>query len=231
MLEISNISLLINNARTLADVSFTLEDREVLAVFGHEGAGKSTLLKVISGLVKPSEGSVSLDGKDIGQLRPHQRVELGIIHVPEGGRIFPSMTVWENLEIGAYNYNARRKMGLSLTEVVTLFPILGIRKQQKADTLSGGEKQMLAIARGLMANPRILMLDEPTLGLSPIMRQKIFDSIKKLQDHCSVILVEQQIIKALQVSDKAIFMEKGKIVLQGASTEMLSNAELLRSRI
>lgn len=231
MLKISDVSVVRNSNTVISDISLNVGDNEIVAISGHNGAGKSTLLKTICGLVRQSKGSISLNDVAMDNLKPDQRAGLGIIYVQEGNRIFPSMTVLENIELGAFRKDARNSIEKNSAVAFSMFPKLAERKHQKAGTLSGGEKQMLAIARGLLSEPKLLMLDEPSLGLAPIIKQQIFSTIRSMKGRFSVIIVEQDIIGALKVSDRAIFMQEGRIILERFSTELLKDRQTIRKLI
>ncbi|MBM3898054.1 MAG: ABC transporter ATP-binding protein [Thaumarchaeota archaeon] len=228
MLKINDITVARNNNTILSNLSLNIGKNEIVAIFGHNGAGKSSLFKTICGLVKQSQGSISLDDVVIDNMKPNQRAELGIIQVQEGSRIFSSMTVLENLELGAFRNVARRNMEENLKEIFRIFPKLDERKDQKAGTLSGGEKQILAIARGLMSEPKLLMLDEPSLGLAPINKQQIFTTVKDMGSGFATLLIEQDILGALKISDRAIFMREGRIMYERSSNELLKDRQTIR---
>ena len=224
MLDLSGVNVLYGDLQVIWDVSLRFEKGEVIAILGPNGAGKSTILKTISGLLKPKSGEIKFLDRRIDGLQPHQIVELGISHVPEGRHLFPQMTVLENLEMGAYLPRARREKDESLERVFRLFPILKERRDQLAGTLSGGEQQMLVIGRGLMSNPTLLMLDEPSLGLAPMLVSKTFDIVKKINDEgTTILLVEQNIHYALELANRAYLLETGRIVLEGEGAELLNN--------
>ena len=224
MLDLSGVNVLYGDLQVIWDVSLRFEKGEVIAILGPNGAGKSTILKTISGLLKPKSGEITFLDRRIDGLQPHQIVELGISHVPEGRHLFPQMTVLENLEMGAYLPRARREKDESLERVFRLFPILKERRDQLAGTLSGGEQQMLVIGRGLMSNPTLLMLDEPSLGLAPMLVSKTFDIVKKINDEgTTILLVEQNIHYALELANRAYLLETGRIVLEGEGAELLNN--------
>jgi branched-chain amino acid transport system ATP-binding protein len=201
-----------------------------MALVGANAAGKSTTIRVISGLVTPRRGRVVFDGHDLADVPAHQRVELGIVQVPEGRRLFPFMTVTENLLLGAHAAHARASRDATLTYVYTLFPVLRDRATQLAGSLSGGEQQMCAIGRALMARPKLLMLDEPTLGLAPVLVGKIFETVRTINaDGVTVLLVEQNVRQALTLADRAAVLESGKLVLEGAGRELLGDDRLKRA--
>ena len=212
------------DVRVIEDVSLRVEGNQIVSVLGANGAGKTTLLRAISGFLHPVSGEITFLNIPITQLECNQIVHLGLVRVPEGRKIFPSMTVLENLELGSYHSKAKAMRKESLVNVYDLFPILRERENQVAGTLSGGEQQMLAIARGLMSVPGLLMLDEPSLGLSPILVNSIFDIIKQINHQgTTVLLVEQNIYHSLLLSDKGYVMENGKIVLEGKGKELLES--------
>lgn len=210
----------------LNQVSCDVADKSLVAIVGSNGAGKTTLLNTISGILRPYSGKIYFKGKEINNLPPHEIARLGISHVPEGRKIFPNLSVLENLKMGAYLARENMKNGL-LNKVFEMFPILEERKKQPAKTLSGGEAQMLAIARGLMRGPSLLMLDEPSLGLAPKVVASVYESIRAIKKSgVSILLVEQNIRYALEVADKAYVLENGKIVMQGKGRELLKNKNI-----
>jgi branched-chain amino acid transport system ATP-binding protein len=214
----------------LKDVSFEVKRGEILTLVGPNSAGKSTTLNMISRLIPIRSGEIKLDGERIDGLESHEIVELGIIQVPEGRRIFPYMTVKENLDMGSYNRKARTDREKTLDQVYHLFPRLAERESQLGESLSGGEQQMLAIGRSLMAVPRILMLDEPSLGLAPIVVQMIFDVIKELKKiQVTVLLVEQNVRKSLSISDRGYVLENGRITLSGVGKTLLDDPHLKKA--
>jgi branched-chain amino acid transport system ATP-binding protein len=213
-----------DRVQVLWDVSFNIDAGEVVTLLGSNGAGKSTTVKAIQGLLKPGSGSIRFMNKGIGGLPAYKIVEEGIALVPEGREIFPKMSVLENLVLGAYVSRARDVLANSLEWVFNLFPKLEERKEQLAGTMSGGEQQMLAIARALMSKPKLLMLDEPSLGLAPVIVLQVFDIIKKLKEEgVTVLLVEQNVHHALEISDRAYILEKGRIILEGEGSDLLNN--------
>jgi len=212
------------DVRVIEDVSLRVQGKQVVSVLGANGAGKTTLLRAISGFLHPVSGEITFLNIPIARLECHQIVHLGLVRVPEGRKIFPSLTVLENLELGSYHSKAKAMRKASLANVYDLFPILRERTNQAAGTLSGGEQQMLAIARGLMSVPGLLMLDEPSLGLAPILVKSIFDIIKQINHQgTTVLLVEQNIYHSLLLSDQGYVMENGKIVLEGKGKELLES--------
>jgi len=225
MLRLEHIHTFYGPIEAIRGVDIDISKGEIVSLIGSNGAGKSTSLMTISGVLKPSSGKIFLNDTDITGLPPHRIVELGISQVPEGRRIFPKLTVFENLEMG--HYLERGDLQSSLDMVFTLFPILGERRSQKGGTLSGGEQQMLAIARALMSNPDILLLDEPSLGLAPIMVSKIFRTIHDInRKGVTVLLVEQNAKAALKLSHRGYVLENGVITLQGKSEDLLHNEKV-----
>ena len=224
MLEVSHIRVCYDQVPAIHDVSFRIEEGEIVSIIGANGAGKSTLLKTISGLLHPDPGQIGFLGEGIDQLSAHRIVELGISHVPEGRRIFQYMTVQRNLRLGAYTQKAEEIREETLRQVFEIFPILRERLDQKAGTLSGGEQQMLAIARGLMSRPKLLMLDEPSLGLMPTLVTQVFDTIKRINaEGTTILLVEQNVREALELAHRAYVLQTGTIVLEGTGKELLES--------
>lgn len=225
MLEISNIDVYYGDLQALWGVSLTIGDGEIVTLIGSNGAGKSTALKTISGLLKPKTGSIHYDGIRLDKLPAHKIVELGICMVPEGRRIFPQMSVLENLEVGAFTSRARQVKDDTLSWVYEIFPVLKERAKQPAGTLSGGEQQMLAISRALMSQPKLLLIDEMSLGLSPLLVQSISDVIKQISEAggITIFLVEQNVRMALALADRGYILENGRIVDQGDAKAFLSS--------
>jgi branched-chain amino acid transport system ATP-binding protein len=224
MLEVNKIDTCYGKMQALWDVSLKIEEGEIVALVGANGAGKTTLLKIISGLLRPVSGSVEFLGRRIDGLPPHAIVELGISHVPEGSKVFPDMTVHENLEMGAYPYHAWRQKEETLKQVYQLFPVLKERKGQLARTLSGGEHQMLAIGRGLMSRPKLCMFDEPSYGLAPLFVAEIFRIIHGLRDQgITILLIEQNVRRALEIADRACVLENGRMCLEGDCVQLLQS--------
>jgi branched-chain amino acid transport system ATP-binding protein len=224
LLEVQDLQAAYGRVTALWDVSFAVEEGQVVALLGSNGSGKTTTLRTISGLLPAVSGSVHFAGHDISHARSDQIVELGIIHVPEARQLWPRMSVRENLELGAYSPKARRQRADSLERVFGLFPRLRERRNQAAGTLSGGERQMCALARGLMGMPRLLMLDEPSLGLAPRLVSDMFDTLRILREQgLTVLLVEQNVHQALELADTGYVLETGRLVLSGPSQELLAN--------
>lgn len=230
MLDIKDISVNYGGISALSDVSMHIEEGEVVAVVGSNGAGKSTLLRAISGLVPITEGKISFSGTDIEKMKPHKILRLGISHVPEGRLLFGKMSVHDNLLTGAFTLSSNEAIASKVQQVYEMFPRLKERCSQKAETLSGGEQQMLAIGRALMVSPKLLMLDEPSLGLSPILVEQVIDLIKKLKaGKQTVLLVEQNVRKALGVADRAYVLQTGKIALSGTGEELLASESVKKA--
>jgi len=224
MLEVKDLNVSRGALPVLWNISFEVKKGEVAALIGSNGAGKTTLLSTVAGLLKPSSGNIVFNGKEVNGLLPHQVVNLGISFVPEDRKLFSYMTVGENLLLGAYSSRGKNSKEDILKMVYQLFPVLKEREKQLAVTLSGGEQRMLAIARGLMSNPELLILDEPSQGLSPKLTMEIFRAVEELRKHgLSVLLAEQNVYYALKFSDKAYVMETGKITLKGKGEELLKN--------
>jgi branched-chain amino acid transport system ATP-binding protein len=229
-LEVNSINVFYGDAQCLWNVTFNVPEKRIVTIIGANGAGKTTTLRAISGLLHPRSGSIRFLGQDIHRLPPHKIVKLGISHVPEGRHLFPYLTTYENLMLGAYTPTAKEKREESLEMVYQLFPILKERKNQLAGTLSGGEQQMLAIGRGLMSRPKLLMLDEPSLGLAPKLVQLIFDRLEAIRkEGITILLVEQNVYQALSLADKAYVLETGHIVLEGKGLELLENENIKKA--
>lgn len=221
LLKVSNIDTFYGSFQALWDVSLAVKPGEIVAIIGANGSGKSTLLNTISGIMHPARGSIEFEGKSITTLDPFQIVALGISQVPEGRRIFPNMTVLENIIIGSYNRKARSQREQNLKRVYELFPILEKRKNQLSKTLSGGEQQMLAIGRGLMSNPKLMLFDELSLGLAAIVINELYEALREIRARgITVILVEQNVRRSLKEADRAYIMEAGRIVLSGNVAEL-----------
>ena len=230
MLKLEAVDAFYGDLQALFDVSLEVRDKEIVALVGANAAGKTTTLRVISGLLRPRSGRVALEGQDLSTVPAHERVDLGIVQVPEGRRLFPFMTVTENLLLGAHPARSRAVRGQSLDYVYSLFPVLRERGTQLAGSLSGGEQQMCAIGRALMAKPRVLMLDEPTLGLAPVLVRTIFETVRTINaDGVTVLLVEQNVRQALTLAHRACVLESGRVVLDGPAREMLGDERLKRA--
>ena len=228
MLEVSNIDTFYGKIQALWGVSLEIDESEIVALIGANGAGKTTLLNTISGLLRPASGSIEFLGKRIDGLISHAIVELGMSHIPEGRRLFPDMSVRENLEMGAYAKRVWKRKQEILDEVYQLFPILKARQGQLARTLSGGEQQMVAMGRGLMSRPRLCMFDEPSSGLAPLVVDEIFQIIQRLRDQgIAIFLIEQNVQQTLEIADRAYVLENGRVILAGKSEELLEE-ELIR---
>jgi branched-chain amino acid transport system ATP-binding protein len=224
MLEVKNINVFYEDAQALWDISFTVNQGEIVTLVGSNGAGKSTTLKAISGLVPPASGEIIFEGTPIDRVAAHRIVEMGIAHIPEGRRLWPGLSVLENLELGAYTKAARAVRKDSLEWVFQLFPLLKKRQTQLAGTLSGGEQQMLAIGRGLLSHPKLLILDEPSLGLSPLLVDEVFETIQKINlEGMTVMLIEQNVNRALTISNRGYVLETGRIVISGSGRELLAD--------
>jgi len=224
LLEVSAISVAYGDVRVLHRVSLRVEAGEIVSLLGANGAGKTTTLRAISGLIPVQEGAVTFEGRPLTGLSPSRIVERGIAHVPEGRQLFTNMTVEENLEMGAYLPQAKMARAETLARVLELFPRLGERQRQVAGTLSGGEQQMVAIGRALMSRPRLLVLDEPSLGLAPIVVKSIFETVKRINaDGTTVLLVEQNLAESLRLSDRGYVLETGKIAMEGRGTDLLAD--------
>ncbi|MGE0433383.1 MAG: ABC transporter ATP-binding protein [Planctomycetota bacterium] len=230
-LSLENVNTYYGSVHALKDVSITIKQGEVVTIIGCNGAGKSTTLRTISGLLRPRSGRVVHQGTDISVLPASDIVGRGIVHSPEGRRIFADMTVFENLQIGAYLRNDRVAIAADLDRVYELFPRLKERAAQRAGTLSGGEQQMLAIGRALMASPRILLLDEPSLGLAPVLVQQIFATIRKLnaENGLTILLVEQNATQALKCAHRAYVLETGRVIMSGPAAELAANPDVQKA--
>jgi branched-chain amino acid transport system ATP-binding protein len=230
MLKVTDINVYYGAIHALQGISFELNEGEIVALIGANGAGKSTSLNTVSGLLHPTKGTVEYLGEDISNTPPQVIVRKGIIQVPEGRKIFPKMSVWENLEMGAYTINDRKEILSKIDEMFQRFPRLKERKSQPGGTLSGGEQQMLAIARGLMSNPKLLLLDEPSMGLSPILVEQIFDIIRDINNlGTSVLLVEQNAQMALSIADRGYVLETGNVVMSGEAHALLEDERVIRA--
>lgn len=223
-LEVENVHTYYGNIHALKGISLTVEKGEIVTLIGANGAGKSTTLNTISGLLRPREGAIRLEGEDLRAYPAHEIVAKGVVLVPEGRRVFSRLTVSENLEMGAFSRSNSKGIGESMEECYALFPVLRERRRQVAGTLSGGEQQMLAIARALMAEPRVLLLDEPSMGLAPVLVDSIFETIQQLnRSGTTILLVEQNARMALQVANRGYVLQTGQIVLSGTAEELRNN--------
>ena len=230
MLKVENLSVHYGMIQAVRDVSFEVNEGEVVSLIGANGAGKTTILRTLSGLVRPSAGKIEFLGKEIQKLPAQKIVAGGLSQVPEGRHVFPGLTVMENLEMGAFLKKNREENQANLKKVFSRFPRLEERKNQDAATLSGGEQQMLAMGRALMSTPKLLLLDEPSMGLAPIFIQEIFDIIQDIQKQgTTVLLIEQNANKALAISDRGYVLETGKIVLSGTGRELASSEEVRKA--
>jgi branched-chain amino acid transport system ATP-binding protein len=227
LLELENVHTYYGHIHALKGVNLTVEQGEIVTLVGSNGAGKSTSLRTISGMVRPRKGSVRLDGRDITMMKPHDVTALGIGHVPEGRRIFPLLTVRENIEIGAWNVSSRAVINQRMEQMFVLFPRLKERLEQKGGTLSGGEQQMLAIARALMSAPRVLLLDEPSMGLAPVLVEGIFEIIKRINSEgTTILLVEQNALMALEVAKRGYVLQTGEVKLSDSASALLHNEDV-----
>ncbi|MEJ2657506.1 MAG: ABC transporter ATP-binding protein [Desulfobacterales bacterium] len=224
MLKVNGINVFYGDLQVLWDVSFDVKEKEILVLVGANGAGKTTTLKTISSLLTPTAGTIEFNGLRLHKLPPNKIIEHGIVHVPEGRRLFPEMTVEENLIMGSLYGDAKSKRSETMAYVYSLFPRLLERRKQVAGTLSGGEQQMLAVGRGLMSRPKLMMFDEPSLGLAPILVQDIFNLIKKInKEGVTILLVEQNVTQTLAMCDRAYVLENGRNVLEGTGQELMAN--------
>jgi len=230
MLNVENLSFSYGDLPVLWDVSLEVHEGEIVTVVGTNGSGKSTLLKNISRLVPRGAGRITFEGVDLAGLEAHEVVELGIIQVPEGRRIFPQMSVIENLRMGSYGGRARKKRSENISRAFTLFPRLKEREKQLGGTMSGGEQQMLAIARGLMGDPKLLLLDEPSLGLSPLLVKSIFEIIDRIREQgVTVMLVEQNVFQSLKIAGRGYVLETGRVVLEDRGEALLDNEHVRKA--
>jgi branched-chain amino acid transport system ATP-binding protein len=230
LLELKGVDVRYGDVQAVWDVSFHVNEGTIVALLGANGAGKTTLLKTISGILRPNQGEILFSGRSVVKLRPQEVVDIGISHVPEGRRLFTRLSVLENLELGAYPRKFRPFFEESLGRAYKLFPILKERSHQKAGLLSGGEQQMLAIARAIMARPALLMLDEPSLGLSPLLVKTMFELIRTLNNQkVTILLVEQNIHQALKIAHDGFVLKTGKVVMSGQGNELLANPEIQKA--
>jgi branched-chain amino acid transport system ATP-binding protein len=227
MLELSHVSASYGAVPALTEVTISIGEGEAVGLLGANGAGKSTTLRTISGLLRATSGAITFAGRNIAALPPYKVTELGIAHVPEGRQVFPELTVQENLEIGAYVPAAKAERKRSLDLVLGIFPVLAARRKQLAGTMSGGEQQMLAVGRGLMLKPRLLMLDEPSLGLAPVVTDVTFQKIQEIHAlGTAILLVEQNVSRALTLVQRAYVLESGKVIMHGGSSELANNKQV-----
>jgi branched-chain amino acid transport system ATP-binding protein len=230
MLEVKNIQVAYGKIIAVKDVSVTVNEGEIVTLIGSNGAGKSTTLRTISGLIKPKSGEITFNGKRIDGMPGHEIVGMGICHSPEGRRIFPRMTVKENLELGAFLRNDKTAVNADMERVLDLFPRLKERIKQTAGTMSGGEQQMLAVSRALMGDPKLLLLDEPSMGLAPVLVELIFDTIVKIRKQgITILLIEQNATAALEVADRAYVLESGKVKMSGSAKELSSDDKVTKA--
>jgi branched-chain amino acid transport system ATP-binding protein len=227
VLTLSAVSASYGSVPAIGDISIDVGEGEAVGLLGANGAGKSTTLRAISGLMRLTAGTITFLGANIAALPPYKVAELGIAHVPEGRQVFPEMTVQENLEIGAYVPRAKADRGRTLDLVFSIFPVLAERRRQLAGTMSGGEQQMLAVGRGLMLKPRLLMLDEPSLGLAPVMTDITFQKIQEIHAMgTAILLVEQNVARALTLVQRAYVLESGKVIMRGSSADLANNKQV-----
>ena len=230
MLALDKLSVSYGNIAAVQDVSLEVHKGEIVTLIGSNGAGKSTTLRTISGLLRPRHGQVLFEGRRISGMAGHEVVKAGICHSPEGRRIFQRMTVSENLDLGAFLRKDNEQIAADRENVLTLFPVLRERMQQKAGTMSGGEQQMLAVGRALLGNPKLLLLDEPSMGLAPVLVDVIFETIAKIRDQgVTVLLVEQNALAALRIADYAYVLESGRLALQGDAADLLKDESLTKA--
>lgn len=230
MLEVKDLEVYYGMIQAIKGISFEVNKGEVIALIGANGAGKTTTLHTITGLLSPKKGSVMFEGKDITKIPAHKIVSMGMAHVPEGRRVFADLSVYENLKLGAYTRKDKENLNKDLESIYERFPRLAERKNQSAGTLSGGEQQMLAIGRALMSKPSIILMDEPSMGLSPILVNEIFDIIESIsKSGTTVLLVEQNAKKALSIADRAYVLETGKIVTSGKASELLEDDSIKKA--
>ena len=233
LLQVNNLEVCYGVISALQDVSLEIAPGEIVALIGANGAGKTTLLRTISGLIRPARGTITFDGRDLTKMRPHEIVRLGLCHVPEGRQVFPSHTVRENLFLGAYQDTDAKRIRENLERAYSLFPVLAERREQRAGTLSGGEQQMLAIGRALMARPKLLLLDEPSLGLAPLIVRKIFEIIREINaaraGGTTVFLVEQNAHMALNIAHRAYVLQTGRVIKSDAAKKLLEDPDVKKA--
>ena len=230
MLEVKNLDVFYGDAQALWDVSLEVREGEAVTILGANGAGKSTTLRAISGLLKPKKGSITIDGVRLDRIEPHEIILHGLSHVPEGRRLFPSMTVMENLLVGAYVPSAWKGRDAALKEMMEIFPILKDRRDQLAGTLSGGEQQMCAIARAMVSQPKVLLLDEPSLGLAPVIVERIFEVVQTInRKGVTILLVEQNAHLALQIAHRGYVIETGRMVTEGPADRLMDDEHIKKA--
>lgn len=230
MLKVKNLNVYYGDAQVLFDVSFEISEGEIVSLVGANGAGKTSLIKTLTGILKPKSGTIGFKDKDITDFPSHKIVAEGLVQVPEGRRLFPELTVRQNLELGAYHRKARKFRKETIEEVFEIMPLLSKKQNQSAGTLSGGEQQMCALGRALMARPKLLLLDEPSLGLAPLIVKAVFQLIKNINSlGTTVLLVEQNVQHALEMASRALVLENGHLVLQGKGGDILNNPQLKKA--
>ncbi len=230
MLEVRDLNVFFGVIQAIKNISFDVNQGEVVALIGANGAGKTTTLHTVTGLLPAASGTITLDGKDLGKVPAHKIVAMGMAHVPEGRRVFAALSVYDNLKLGAYTRKDKKEIEQSLEMVFESFPRLKERRNQVAGTLSGGEQQMLAMGRALMSKPRIILMDEPSMGLSPLYVTEIFEIIKKIKSEgTTVLLVEQNANMALQVADRAYVLETGKIIMDGKASDLMNDERVRKA--
>lgn len=230
MLEVRDLNVYFGVIQAIKNISFDVDAGEVVALIGANGAGKTTTLHTVTGLIPAASGKITLDGKDLGKVPAHKIVSMGMAHVPEGRRVFAALSVYDNLKMGAYTRKDKKEIEASLEMVFEAFPRLKERRNQVAGTLSGGEQQMLAMGRALMSKPRIILMDEPSMGLSPLYVTEIFEIIKKIKkEGTTVLLVEQNANMALQVADRAYVLETGKIIMDGKASDLMNDERVRKA--
>lgn len=230
MLEVKNISVFYGHLQAIWNVSIEVKEKDFLTILGSNGAGKTTLLTTISGLMRPAQGSIHFKGARIDCMESHSICELGLIQIPQGRKIFPMMSVMENLQMGAYLPKPRKNARQNLERIFTMYPVLKQRSGQLAGTLSGGEQQMLAIGRGLMGQPDLLMLDEPTLGLSPKLASDMIASLRKLHDQgITLVIVSQETMQCLQITERAYVLENGRVAIEGKCSDLLADDKVRKA--
>ena len=230
MLEVRDLNVFFGVIQAIKNISFDVNQGEVVALIGANGAGKTTTLHTVTGLLPAASGKITLDGKDLGKVPAHKIVSMGMAHVPEGRRVFAALSVYDNLKLGAFTRKDKKEIEASLEMVFEAFPRLKERRNQVAGTLSGGEQQMLAMGRALMSKPRIILMDEPSMGLSPLYVTEIFEIIKKIKSEgTTVLLVEQNANMALQVADRAYVLETGRIIMDGKASDLMNDERVRKA--